>query len=820
MAHITSLTRAHNDIYSSNANTYSYSGSFETFKETEVIVKLDAVALTYQSGTINESASPREYTVNLTDKTVHIGGADLSSGTISIYPVTDLGSPTLKAPYTAGSAITASDLTNNQLQLLRKAMEYDQDKMSTTGDTMTGDLTMGEDTKIVFEGATDDGYETILTVTDPSGSDKTITLPNTTGTVVTTGDSGTVATGMIAADAITNAKIADNALDSEHYTDGSIDADHLASSSVTTAKINADAVTGAKIADDAIDSEHLAADSIDAEHYAAGSVDTTALGADAVTGAKIADDAIDSEHYTDASIDTAHIADSQVTTAKIADNAITFAKIGCEQTTISDTDTSVPTSGAVVDYVSAQITPLGGFEAIADEDNFPTTVPAAGVIVSIANATGVTVNGSGTSTTARTAGNGSDNVTINNFPSSLYSAAVPNNTGLLVISTGSSHTYNFHRILPTTDDVKQLSDDVNDFFARYRIASSAPSSDNDAGDLYYNTSNNTLYVYSGSAWVIGVATTPNDDTVTGAKIVDDAINSEHYTDGSIDTAHIADLNVTTAKIAADAITGAKIADDALDSEHYVDGSVDHAHLAADAVDGDNIADDSINSEHYVDGSIDTAHIADNQITLAKMAGGTDGQIITYDASGDPVAVGPGTDGQVLTSTGAGSPPAFETLSSGFTPQADAWRITTSFQGDQDPHVNYERQDAAYEGNLGAALLTYSSGIFTFTSTGWYHVQIFYFSYTGDGTSQDYNEMQGFLSTDSGSSYTRIVDSMQYNPSSGVNYLKTSGANLFKVTNISTHRWKTATDSQASQSNTYASTDIMRTGFILLRLGDI
>ena len=44
-----------------------------------------------------------------------------------------------------------------------------------------------------------------------------------------------------------------------------------------------------------------------------------------------------------------------------------------------------------------------------------------------------------------------------------------------------------------------------------------------------------------------------------------------------------------------------------------------------------------------------------------MAAGTDGQIITYDASGNPVAVGPGTDGQVLTSTGAGSPPAFESI---------------------------------------------------------------------------------------------------------------------------------------------------------------
>ena len=56
-------------------------------------------------------------------------------------------------------------------------------------------------------------------------------------------------------------------------------------------------------------------------------------------------------------------------------------------------------------------------------------------------------------------------------------------------------------------------------------------------------------------------------------------------------------------------------------------------------------------------------VSDNEITLAKMAGGTDGQIITYDASGDPVAVGPGNDGQVLTSTGAGSPPAFEALPS-------------------------------------------------------------------------------------------------------------------------------------------------------------
>ena len=59
--------------------------------------------------------------------------------------------------------------------------------------------------------------------------------------------------------------------------------------------------------------------------------------------------------------------------------------------------------------------------------------------------------------------------------------------------------------------------------------------------------------------------------------------------------------------------------------------------------------------------VKTTGLADDAVTLAKQAAGTDGQIITYDASGNPTAVGPGTDGQVLTSTGAGSPPAFEAL---------------------------------------------------------------------------------------------------------------------------------------------------------------
>ena len=70
----------------------------------------------------------------------------------------------------------------------------------------------------------------------------------------------------------------------------------------------------------------------------------------------------------------------------------------------------------------------------------------------------------------------------------------------------------------------------------------------------------------------------------------------------------------------------------------------------------------------------TADIADDAITEAKMAtdaigitelkAGTDGNIISYDASGDPVAIATGNDGQVLTSAGAGAQPAFEDAAGG------------------------------------------------------------------------------------------------------------------------------------------------------------
>jgi len=772
MAH-TKVTKT----YSQNtgaANTFSYSGSFDVFKGTEVVALLDNVQLTFTASTINESASPREYTVDTSAKTIHIGGADLSSGTIIIRPETDMGSPTPRATYAPGASVTSEDLNNNQTQLMRKAMEYDETKLSSTGGTMTGNLTLGEDAVLVIEGATDDGYETTLTVTDPT-ADRTITLPNVTGTVVTTGDTGTVATGMIAADAITNAKIADNALDSEHYTDGSIDADHLASSSVTTAKINADAITGAKIADDAIDSEHYTDGSIDTAHIAdsqitsakiadgtivagdlasdavttakitAGNVTTAKIAADAITGAKLADDVIDSEHYTDGSIDTAHIADANVTTAKladdaittakitdvnvttakIADNAITFAKIGCEQTTISDTDTSVPTSGAVVDYVAAQIAPIGGLEVIANKDAFPETQPAAGVVISIADAVGIVVNGSGTSTTPDTISSDAT-VTINNINSSFNSSTVASGIGWLVSSTGSGQIYNYHKANIKESDVIQLSDDVNDFNSRYRVNAGEPGSNNDEGDLVYDTNADKMKVYDSATSAWKEVTSTGDFKYlflcpaggTGAPTLNGSIatydlreSSNSGSSASVTSA--AQLLVSINGVVQKANTGTSAPAEGFaivdgntivfganlasgDSVFIIqfgsalsittpgDGTVSTAKLAADAVTGAKIADNAIDSEHYVDASIDHVHLANDAVDGDNIADDavnsehyTDGSIDTAHIADDQVTLAKMAGlarGKIIYGDSSGNPAALALGTSGYTLISDGTDI--------------------------------------------------------------------------------------------------------------------------------------------------
>jgi len=181
--------------------------------------------------------------------------------------------------------------------------------------------------------------------------------------------------------------------------------------------------------------------------------------------------------------------------------------------------TDFPSSAAINTHVVNLMDSLGGFVAIADDQSFPTTNPDpsdnAGTVVSIADAGGLVINGSGESTTGRTTG--SATVTITGFPASMNSTTVQDGLGLQVQTTTTLNTYTYHKLIAREDDIIQLSDDINDFNNRYRPARANDyTTDNDTGDLYFNTTDNELRVFNGTAFIPGVASDASDVVNTPA----------------------------------------------------------------------------------------------------------------------------------------------------------------------------------------------------------------------------------------------------------------------------------------------------------------
>jgi hypothetical protein len=105
--------------------------------------------------------------------------------------------------FTASGNIAATDVQ-------AAIQELDAEKAGLASPSFTGNISIGTAGTIVYEGSTDDDYETTLTVTDPT-ADRTITFPDVTGTVVTTGDTGSVTSTMILNGTIANADISASA---------------------------------------------------------------------------------------------------------------------------------------------------------------------------------------------------------------------------------------------------------------------------------------------------------------------------------------------------------------------------------------------------------------------------------------------------------------------------------------------------------------------------------------------------------------------------------------------------------------------------------
>ena len=421
--------------------------SFPSYQVSDVKVEVDNVVKT-----VSTHYNITSYTTTGGGTVVFTSGNIPTSGqSIRIYRDTDVatagGEYDPKATFAAGSSVKAGDLNNNTKQALY-AIAEEKDQTITTQDIKDGAVTSAK----IFDG----------TIVDADIANTTITG----GKLV----NDTITATQIAADAVGASELADNSVASANIIDGTIvNADINASAAITYSKL--EDVNSAKI--------------------------LVGNGSNKAAPVDMSGDVT--------------ITNAGVTT--IGTDAVQIGNISDTETTLTaNSDAKIPTSKAVADHVVDVVNSVGGFVVVPDKDNFPASHPDpnndAGTVLSITNPNGLTVSSNTSSNGTRTGG--SSTVTINNIPTDAGSTLTANYT-MLVQTTSTEHTYDFYKFLAKDGDVLSLSNDINDFAARYRVAASAPvtglcdatGANTGAypcdGDMYWNTGTNKMYVFGGPA---------------------------------------------------------------------------------------------------------------------------------------------------------------------------------------------------------------------------------------------------------------------------------------------------------------------------------
>ena len=119
----------------------------------------------------------------------------VSLGSGSTFSLVDVSNAIAGQTAANISVTPAGNIAANNVQ--SALQELDTEKIGAASPTFTGTVLLGQNAVLAFEGSADDGNELTITCSNPT-ADRTITFPDVTGNVVTTGDTGTVTSAMIA----------------------------------------------------------------------------------------------------------------------------------------------------------------------------------------------------------------------------------------------------------------------------------------------------------------------------------------------------------------------------------------------------------------------------------------------------------------------------------------------------------------------------------------------------------------------------------------------------------------------------------------------
>ena len=99
---------------------------------------------------------------------------------------------------------------------------------SAAGKALTFDAVPLFNSSVEFDGATAGTFKTTVTAIDPTANN-TISIPDITGTIVTTGDTGTITSTMIADGALSGSDLADDSISEAKIADDAVGQDQLKS---------------------------------------------------------------------------------------------------------------------------------------------------------------------------------------------------------------------------------------------------------------------------------------------------------------------------------------------------------------------------------------------------------------------------------------------------------------------------------------------------------------------------------------------------------------------------------------------------------------
>jgi len=381
--------------------------------------------------------------------------------------------------------------------------------------TITG--TSGVETSIVFEGSTADAYETTLTVVDPT-QDNTITLPNTTGTVVIVDATQTltnktltspVLSGTPVITGLSSAGMISSSATPKDYVDSILGSATAAATSAASAATSA--ASAATSATSASNSATASATSASAAATSATSAATSATSAAASATAAATSATSAAASATTAANSVAAIASYATTASNSAAAAATSATSAATSassaaTSAASAATSASTMAASVAAAATSAASAATSATAAATSATSAAASATAAATSATSAAASATSAANSAAAAATSATSADASATASATSASAAATSATSAATSASSAATSATAAATSAASAATSATSAAASFDSFDDRYLGAKSTPPTlDNDGnalltGALYWNTVDNQMYVWSGSAW--------------------------------------------------------------------------------------------------------------------------------------------------------------------------------------------------------------------------------------------------------------------------------------------------------------------------------